>query len=233
MKSRRASAAIIVILSLALAALLAPKVAPKIFDSRTREAEKSKDTTTQLLAASDKLGAAQTASAQVIGEAAHALPQSPDRDFIINEIPIMLARGPSPDPKQIIAARDRRIAYLEGKLKAQEELTEKAFKEAGKLHEGIVSAIADKRASDEALAESAAFQRGKDIALSAAAFVILILAVGGGYLWIRSRGLSRVLSKVVPTIDDKGTDTIFDALARKMDASEKKLIHKIRASLTK
>ena len=205
-----------VVLGLAIAALLAPKVAPKIFDGRTKEAATSRETTADLLEATRKSAAAQTASATVIGEAAADLPPSANRSFIMNEVPIMLSRGPAPDPKQIIAARDRRIAFLEGKLEAQRELTGKALDHAGRMSAKIAEVVKDKQASDDALAESAAYSRGKDMAYSAIAFVALLLAVA--FLWLRNNSLPFSKLGELKAMVVKGESTLDQALDAVVDS---------------
>lgn len=158
MKSTRAVAPALLLVYLAIAGLLtwgATKTIPA-FNQDSQNAKKGEQTTTALIGAGNNVGAAQTASAQVIGEAASDMADSPARDFIINEVPIMLARGPAPDPKQIIAARDRKIAFLQGNLAAQRELTQTALKDAGNLRTVLAQTTAAKQAADEKITIAAA-----------------------------------------------------------------------------
>ena len=238
MRPQRGSVLVIVLVVL-VGVLAAPKVVPHLFDGRTKEADKSVNTTSGLLEASASKAAAQTASAVVIGEAAADLPASPNRSFILNEVPIMLARGPAPDPKQLLAARDRRIAYLEGKLDAQKEQTEAALKDAAKLNAKLTAAETAKRDSDSALIESAAVSRGKDMALTGVALVAVLLL--GAFIWVKLQagGLSSTLSRLVPALDaayasadKKAKDvldrTVFSTLDAKLDLAQKKLIRRIK-----
>jgi hypothetical protein len=232
MRSQRGSVLVIVLVVLA-GILAAPKVVPHLFDGRTKEADKSVATTSGLLEASASKAAAQTASAVVIGEAAADLPASPNRSFILNEVPIMLARGPAPDSKQLLAARDRRIAYLEGKLDAQREQTEAALKDAAKITAKLTAAEIAKHDSDSALIESAAVSRGKDLALTGVALVAVLLLAAFVWVKLQAGGLTSALSKIVPTLDAHGTDSIYSDLSKRFDATEKRLIHQLRAKLTK
>ncbi len=183
---QRAFAPIPVIAILVLVGLLgwgATKTIPA-FNKDSRNAKKGEKTTTELVAAGNAVGAAQTASAQVIGEAVADMPASENRSFVLNEIPIMLARGPAPDPKQIIAARDRRIAFLEGNLAAQEKLTDKALKDAGELRSQLAEATSAKQASDQ-VATVAAAEKLAANRTSIGLGILLAIAVIA-FLWLRS-----------------------------------------------
>jgi hypothetical protein len=158
------------------------KVVPA-FNGESRRAKEGQETTTALVQASDSIGAAQTASATVIGEAVADMPPSPNRSFVLNEVPIMLARGPSPDAKQLLAARDRRIAYLEGRLDEQAKLTKNALKEAGQLRADNARALAAKKASDDAITIAAA----ENVAANRTKLLFAALAAAALGLWLYTK----------------------------------------------
>ncbi len=154
------------------------------FNKNSHNAKQGEKTTAALIVASNSVGSAQTASAQVIGEAVADMPASENRSFVLNEIPIMIARGPAPDPQQIIKARDRRIAFLEGNLSAQEKLTNKALKDAGELRSELEVTTAAKQASDEKTTVAAAEELAANRATIGLG--ILLACAVAAYIWLRS-----------------------------------------------
>jgi hypothetical protein len=231
MKSQRGSALVIVLLVL-VGVLAAPKVVP-IINGDSRRAEEGQTTTAALNAASNAPAAANTASAQVIGQAAARLPDSPAATFIRREVPIMLARGPVPDAAELIAAEKRLNAYLSGQLDEARRLHSSALEQAGDLRAALADAQAAKRASDDAISTAAA----EKIAANRAALGLGVLAALAlaAFVWVKIQagGLTSALSKIVPTLDAHGTDSIYSDLSKRFDATEKRLIHQLRAKLTK
>jgi len=234
MRSQRGAIATILILGLVavVGVLLAPKVVP-IINGDSRRAKEGQVTTAALIVASEAPAAANTASAQVIGQAAARLPDSPAASFIRNEVPIMLARGPVPDAAELIAAEKRLNAYLSGQLDEARRLHSLAITDAGALRVQLVQAQAEKRASDDAISTAAA----EAIAANRAALGLGVLAALAlaAFVWIKIQagGLTSALSKIVPTLDAHGTDSIYSDLSKRFDATEKRLIHQLRAKLTK
>ena len=234
MKSQRGEIATILLLAIFAigAGLVATKTLP-IFNGGSRRADKGQATTAALNAAANATAAANTASAQVIGQAAARLPDSPAATFIRQEVPIMLARGPVPDAAELIAAEKRLNAYLSGQLDEARKLHGKALEQAGDLRAALADAQAAKRNADDAISVAAAEAIAANrTALGFGALAALALAA---FVWVKLQagGLSATLSKLVPIIDEHGTDNLYDTLSKKFDATEKRLIHQLRAKLTK
>ena len=234
MKSQRGEVATILLLAIFAigAGLVATKTLP-IFNGGSRRADKGQATTAALNAAANAPAAANTASAQVIGQAAARLPDSPAATFIRQEVPIMLARGPVPDAAELIAAEKRLNAYLSGQLDEARRLHSKALEQAGDLRAALADAQAAKRNADDAISIAAAEAIAANrTALGFGALAALALAA---FVWVKLQagGLSATLSKLVPIIDEHGTDNLYDTLSKKFDATEKRLIHQLRAKLTK
>ena len=234
MKSLRGEVATILLLAIFAigAGLVATKTLP-ILNGESRRAAKGQETTAALNAAANAPAAANTASAQVIGQAAARLPDSPAATFIRQEVPIMLARGPLPDAAELLAAEKRLNAYLSGQLDEARKLHGKALEQAGDLRAALADAQAAKRNADDAISTAAAEAIAANrTALGLGALAALALAA---FVWIKLQagGLSATLSKLVPVLDAHGTDSIYSELSKKFDATEKRLIHHVRAKLTK
>lgn len=233
MKSKRGAASLLVLGLIALVGVLvAPKVVP-ILNGDSRRAKEGQATTAALNAAANAPAAANTASAQVIGQAAARLPDSPAASFIRAEVPIMLARGPVPAADELLAAEKRLNAYLTGQLDEARKLHSSALTQAGDLRAALADAQAAKRAADDAISTAAA----EKIAANRAALglgVLAALAIAA-FVWVKLQAgtLTSTISKLVPIIDAHGTDNLYDTLSKKFDASEKRFIHQIRAKLTK
>ena len=181
-----------VIAVVAVAAWLGPKVAPSLFDGRTREAEASADASAQVEArmakaieAEQKKGAVVAASVQQIGVAAGQLPDSPQRTFIVRESGWVAPLLPPPDPAALLAAERRRVAILEGQLELADKLYRDGTKEnaallsrAVKAEARVSKALAERRAVDTDLAESAAYARGKDAVIGILAALTVLGLIG-------------------------------------------------------
>jgi hypothetical protein len=204
-----------------------------ILNGDSRRAKDGQATTAALNAAANAPAAANTASAQVIGQAAARLPDSPAASFIRNEVPIMLARGPVPAADELLAAEKRLNAYLTGQLDEARKLHSSALTQAGDLRAALADAQAAKRNADDAISTAAA----EKIAANRAALGIGVLAALAlaAFVWVKLQvgGLTSTLSKIVPTLDAHGTDSIYSDLSKRFDATEKRLIHQLRAKLTK
>ena len=235
MKSQRALAVESVILVIALVGFLgwgASKTLP-VFNGESRRAAKGQEATAALNAAANAPAAANTASAQVIGQAAARLPDSPAATFIRQEVPIMLARGPVPDAAELIAAEKRLNAYLSGQLDEARRLHSSALTQAGDLRAALADAQAAKRNADDAISTAAAEAIAAN--RTALGFGVLAALALAAFVWVKLQagGLSATLSKLVPIIDEHGTENLYDTLSKKFDATEKRLIHQLRAKLTK
>lgn len=234
MKSQRGEVATILLLAIVVlgGGLIATKSLP-IFNGESRRAEKGQATTAALNAAANAPAAANTASAQVIGQAAAKLPDSPAAAFIRNEVPIMLARGPVPDANELLAAEKRLNAYLSGQLDEARKMHGKALEQAGDLRAALAEAQAAKRAADDAITVAAAENIAANrtaIGLGIACFAALL-----AFIWVKlhANGLTSTLSKLIPIIDEHGTENLYDTLSKKFDSAEKRLIHQVRAKLQK
>lgn len=185
-----------------ITAVAAPKVAPKLFDGRTREAEASKDASAEVekrLAAAvegeRKKGAVVAASLNQMGVAAGQLPESPQKTFLVREGAFTSALLPAPDPEALLESERRRIAILEGQLQLADKLYARASKDNAdliadnaKLRVKVATALAERREADAALAESAAFQRGKDMAIAVLAAIVVLCVLG--WIFARLNGLN-------------------------------------------
>jgi len=234
MRSQRGEITTILLLAIVVigGGLVATKTMP-IFNGDSRRAKEGQETTAALNAAAEAPAAANTASAQVIGQAAARLPDSPAASFIRNEVPIMLARGPVPAADELLAAEKRLNAYMSGQLDEARRLHSSALTQAGDLRAALADAQAAKRNADDAISTAAA----EAIAANRAALGLGVLAALAlaAFVWVKLQagGLTSALSKIVPTLDAHGTDSIYSDLSKRFDATEKRLIHQLRAKLTK
>ena len=204
-----------------------------IFNGDSRRAREGQESTAALNKAHDAPAAANTASAQVIGQAAARLPDSPAATFIRNEVPIMLSRGPVPDALELLAAEKRLNAYLSGQLDEARKLHGKALEQAGDLRAELAEAKAVKRADDDAISIAAA----EKLAANRAIIWLIFLAAlaGAAFIWLKLQTgtLTSTISKLVPVLDEFGTDNIYNNLSKKFNSPEKRLIHQVRARLSK
>jgi hypothetical protein len=188
MKKNRAFTGLEIIAVLALLGVGTWFVAPKIFPGASKRAQTSVQTTQELVAAKDAPAAANAASLTVINRALASVPDSPSTRFIANEVPIMLARSPAPDPMELVAAEKRRVAFLEGQLDEQRRLTAVAMKGSVEQVARITKAELAKQASDQALVESAAAEHARTVQLAVAAIIALLAATG--WVWLKFNSVS-------------------------------------------
>ena len=229
---------------------------PKWLDSRSRDAAKSADASAQVeqavakaVEAEQAKGAVVAASVQQIGVAAGQLPESPQKTFIVRESGWVAPLLPPPDPAALLAAERRRVATLEGKVELADKLYARAAADnaallarAVKAEARVVKELADRRAVDTELAESAAYARGKDAVIGVLCAIAVLIGAGWIYASLRAGKLSRLARKIIPALDTAYDDapdatrqtldaTIFDRLSKAMDGAEKKLVHSIRSKL--
>ena len=215
MKSQRAIAVESVILVIALVGFLgwgASKTLP-VFNGDSRRAKAGQESTAALNKAHDAPAAANTASAQVIGQAAARLPDSPAASFIRQEVPIMLARGPAPDALELIAAEKRLNAYLSGQLEEARKLHGKALEQAGDLRAALADAQAAKRNADDAISTAAAEAIAAN--RTALGFGALAALAVIAFLWVKSNSLSFSALGQARAMIAKGEATVesaFDAV---------------------
>jgi len=181
LSSSRGFGVVVVLVFLAVATGAAWLISPKSFPGASRRADQSTKTTHELVAAKDAPAAANAASAIVIQKALVDVPESPATSFIKNEIPIMLARGPSPDPIELLAAERRRVAYMEGKLEEERTLTASALKDAAAMTARAAKAETAKAAADLALEQAAAAEHARTVQFMGASAIALLIALAYGY----------------------------------------------------
>jgi hypothetical protein len=200
MKTNRGDVSLIVLLAVVLLGGGAWGLSKtKFFSKRSQQAETSKETTEALLAAKDKQGAVAAASVVKIGEANTVAPSSPSRSFIGREVAVALASLPAPDADALMAAERRKVAVLEGRLVEADRLYGDAMKRADEYQREAARAIAAKRASDLALVEAAAAERGAE--QQAFWFMLMAGAAGALYLWTKLSHVSPLsLSRVAQDI---------------------------------
>lgn len=137
-------------------------VVKPLFSRDKKRAQESVQTTENLVQAVDAQASAAAASVTAIGTANSMAPESPSRDFIAREVPAALSKLPSPDPKELLEAEKRRVAVMEGRLEEANKLYQHESERASKLQQERDTAIAEKRAADQALVEAAAFKAGAE-----------------------------------------------------------------------
>ena len=214
MKSQRGEVVTILLLAIVVlgGGIIATKTLPT-FNGESRRAEKGQQTTAALNAAANAPAAANTASAQVIGQAAARLPDSPAATFIRQEVPIMLARGPVPDAAELIAAEKRLNAYLSGQLDEARKLHGKALEQAGDLRAALADAQAAKRNADDAISTAAAEAIAAN--RTALGFGALAALAVIAFLWVKSNSLPFSALGQARAMIAKGEATVesaFDAV---------------------
>ena len=124
----------------------------------------------------------------MIGTAAGMATSSPAVDFIRREVPVALAKLPTPDPTALIQAEQRRVAVMEGKLDEARRLYEVEAKRAAKLQEERDEALAARKQADVALQEAAAAEHART--MQAVGLGALALILGGLWVFAKVNGLS-------------------------------------------
>lgn len=242
------------LLILAGGAVLGWWAMPKIFHGASRRAEQSgkasqavEAATTRTDAAATATGASAAAGVVTIAKANALAPDSPSKDFISREAPVVLAKLPAPDPAELLAAERRRAAVMEGQLEIAEKYYVQATERAAALQRERDLAVAareqalqERRAVDVRLKEAAAAE------LAASRTKLILFAVAGVlafvWLWAELRGASlrKMATAIIPKIDafydnaekglkDKLDAEVFEPLSKAMDGAEKRLVKKLRA----
>lgn len=218
--SRRGEVVTAVLLGAALVALVLVAFKPKALDGESRRAKESKESTAQVITATatadeavKKRSAAAAASVVVIAEANSSAPASPEKDFIAREAPVALANLEAPDPKELLAARDRKIAVMEGQLAKADQLYGQALKRADQLVEDRDKALRDRDVAfarrdeaDRAVSEAAAAH----LATTRQRNQAIIVAVAALALWLYTRWTRLSSGGLAAAVKDirAGTDPI-------------------------
>ena len=151
---------------------------PSFFNRDKSRAETSEKATAELLEAQKAQSASAAASVVEIGRANTLAPESPSKQFIEREVPLTLSKLPAPDVKELLAAEQRRLAVMEGRLEESNRLYGQAFIRAEKLSMELDRAIEARKQADKALllaaeARSAANRQKLLFGLLAGAFAAL------------------------------------------------------------
>ena len=209
LRSNKGVTGIEIALIVAVVGALGWFAAPKIFHGASRRADNSAKATEQLEQATNAQGASAAASVTKIGEAAGMAASSPAIDFIRREVPVALASLPTPDPRAILRAEQRRVAVMEGKLDEARRLYEVEAKRAAKLQEERDEALAARRQADVALQEAAAAEHAATVqAMAAGGLALIALAL---WAWAKLNGFStRTVGQMAADIraGDKPTEVI-------------------------
>lgn len=176
------------------------------FDQRTKEAQTSQKTTDQLVKATDNQGGAAAAYVATIGATNAQAPDSKEKTAIAGLVPIALSYLPEPDPKKLLEAEKLKNAYLTGQLTLASNLTASALSEAAEARKETLKALTAKRASDEALLESA--KEANEANADRFLFMIVAGAAGVLYLWTKLTHISPgQLSNIVSDIRKGANET--------------------------
>ena len=182
LRSNRGSAEIIVV-AVVVVAFAGFMLFKPLFSRDKKRAQDSVQTTEQLVSALNAQASAAAASVTAIGTANGMAPESPSKDFIGREVPATLAKLPAPDPKALLEAEKRRVAVMEGRLEEANRLYEQEGKKASQLQKERDTAIAEKRAADQALVEAAAFKAGAEFQGNLMKLGLAALGLLVGFLW--------------------------------------------------
>lgn len=199
MYSQRGDVTVVLLLVLAGAALFG-MFKPKWADGESRRADESREASALVeravaksAAAERTKGASAAASLQQIGVAAADAPPSPPNDFIRREVPVALSLLPKPDLAAQLAAEQRRVAIMEGRLADAQALYTTAYADVAALTARAVRAEADRdtaftgrRNADRALAEAAAanlaLSRQRTQLIVGVAALVILFAIYRMYL---------------------------------------------------
>jgi hypothetical protein len=184
----RGEATVLVVVIVAVIGLATWIFKPALFGGASKRAAQGTQATAQLEAAHAAQGAAAAASVAKIGEANTAAPASPARDFITQEVPVALARLPSPDPAELLAAEKRRSAVMEGRLDEARRLYEQSAKTSARLQAERDEALAARRAADLAHEQAAAAEHARTVQLLGAGVVVVLIGAAWLYTKVYSIG---------------------------------------------
>lgn len=182
-KNSSGLAVLVVVLAVALlgGGLLIAK--PKFLSGASKRASASTAATARLATATNKQGAEAAASVVKIGEANTEAPVSLERVFIGKEVPVALAKLPSPDPLALLESEKRKSAILEGRAQEAESLYARELLNSAALERERLLAIAARHAADIALEQSAALGLGMERQRNL--FMLAAAAAAALWLWVK------------------------------------------------
>lgn len=179
----RGEATVLIIVAVAAVALLGFVVKPSWFPGASKRAAQATKATANLVSAVNEQSAVAAASATQIGVANTLAPDSPSKEFITREVPVLLSRLQPPDPKELIEAEKRRTAVMEGKLDVALKLYGESAKKSERLQAERDEAIAKRQASDLAAEKAAAAEHAARLQSMGLALVALLIL--GVYIYSR------------------------------------------------
>lgn len=172
-----------------------------------RATQQVERTTTRVDDAVRSQGEEVAASLVKIGEANAEAPSSPSKDFISQEIPLVMSMVPYHAGSAALArAEARKVAVMEGRLDEARRLYETASAKAEKLqHERDVAvqqrdeAERKRREADQAFAEAAAAEHARTVQLAGLALVALLIF--GAWVYANIYGIStKTMGRIVADI---------------------------------
>jgi hypothetical protein len=155
----------------------------KWFHGESKRAAASTTTTAQLVGAAEERNAKAAAVLTKIGETNTEAPESPQKRVIGRFVPIGLSLTGEPDPAFLLELERLKVAELGGKLAQANAINSELLGDAARLRQDYARALAAKRASDLALEQAAAAQRGAE--QQAFWFMCIAGAAAALYLWTK------------------------------------------------
>lgn len=155
----------------------------KWFHGESKRAAASTGTTAALVAATDERSAKAAAVFTKIAETNAEAPASPQQRVIARFAPIGLSLTGEPDPAFLLELERLKVAELSGRLAQANAINTEILGDTARLRQDYARALAAKRASDLALEQAAAAQRGAE----QQAFWLMLVAITAGvlYLWTK------------------------------------------------
>lgn len=135
---------------------------PKVAHGESRRADKSEQTTEELLAALNHKSSVAAASVVKAGEVVSILPPSREKEFIGQELTIAGSLLEPANQQALIEAERRKNAVLSGQVEESRVLYREAYEKNDKLEKLVIKVVAAKRASDDELQETAALHLGAE-----------------------------------------------------------------------
>jgi hypothetical protein len=155
----------------------------KWFHRDTKRAAASSNTTAALVAATDERSAKAAAVFTKIAETNAEAPTSPQQRVIARFAPIGLSLTGAPDPAFLLELERLKVAELTGRLAQANALNTEILGDTARLQHDYARALAAKRASDLALEQAAAAQRGAE--QQAFWFMLVAGAAAALYIWTK------------------------------------------------
>lgn len=209
MKSNNRGETVVIVLVIAgLLGIAAWALKPKFLDGDSRRAERSRETTAELIDAQKARSAAAAASVVKIGEANATAPDSLEKDFIAKEVPVALSNLEAADAQKLIEAERRKVAVLTGQVEAANALYEKALKAAQAEAARAQKAEAEKLETDNELSRVAAERLGAERQKR----IFMLVAAGILVLWLYVKVTHLSPNAIAEAVTDLRTNGKVDAI---------------------